>query len=131
MNKNIDTSSFPKAPRELHDKRMTALWNELVQSMDQSLWGRESHELLIEYCRHVVNAHDIAKMMHKAKLNHKGDITTAYIQNLNKLGIMHDRETKLIISLALKLRITNSGYRNDRVRKTDVQNGPDELYDFE
>lgn len=116
---------YPKAPVELLDKRMVALWDELVRSMDRSLWGRESHELLIQYCRHVINGHDIAKLIHLAKSNHKGDIDDEYIKRLNKLAILQDRETKLMVSLALKLRITNSGYRDDRVSKFDLQTSDD------
>lgn len=76
-------------------------WREIVARMPPGWFPRETHELLADYCRHVVGARKIAVLINQAESRSKVNI-----EEYDRLRKMAERETRILASLATKMRIS-------------------------
>lgn len=87
----------PVAPSELTDEQ-AAEWEAIVSRMPADWFTRETHGLLVQYCRHVVQARRIAQLIERQDGYDIGE----YDQLLK----MQEREGRALSSLATRMRIT-------------------------
>ena len=90
----------PPAPRDLIAAQ-AAEWEAIVKRLPPDWFPRETHGLLADYCRHVVRSRKIAKLIEV--LESKQSVN---VEDYDKLARMADRETKAILGLAQKMRIS-------------------------
>lgn len=96
----IERIERPKPPAELTDEQAEE-WREVVGRMPADWFPRETHPLLTDYCRHVVMARKIAQLISQAE---EGE--TLDVAEYDRLGKMAERESRVIASLATKMRLT-------------------------
>ena len=76
------------------------VWQSVVKAMPPDWFGRETHPLLQQFCRHVVTAREVDGLIaeHEA-----GELD---IPRYNKLLIMRSRESAALTALARTMRMT-------------------------
>lgn len=110
----IETVERPDAPYDLTDEQSEEWWA-IVNRLPADWFPRETHSMLAQYCRHVVSARRVAKLIEDAE---KGE--TIDVDMLDKLYKMQEREGRAISSLATRMRITQqatSTHRADKGKK--------------
>ncbi len=110
----LETLQRPDAPYELTDEQ-AAEWWAVVNRMPADWFPRETHGLLTQYCRHVVNARRVAQLITKCEKQKKLDVA-----DYNQLLIMQEREGRAISSLATRMRLTQQTV-HDREKKKPHQ----------
>jgi hypothetical protein len=92
------------APKGLRaaEKRV---WQQVVDGCPSDWFASEQTELLVGYCRHVVNASVISKAVNR--MTTKALLEDLIARRYNRLLGMLNRETKTIQMIATKLRLTN------------------------
>ena len=107
----IETIERPDAPYDLTDEQ-SAEWWAIVNRLPSDWFPRETHSVLAQYCRHVVAARRVAKLIEDAE---KGDEID--VDLLDKLYKMQEREGRAISSLATRMRITQQATSTHRASK--------------
>ena len=102
----------PKPPRDL-TKAQAKIWNRVVKAMPVEWFGEETHDLLTQYCRHVVDADKVAKRIDDLP----DDVV---VTTLNKLLKMQERESRGLSSLATRMRISQQSTLDREKRKTST-----------
>ena len=106
----------PKPPFDLTDDQAHE-WRAVVNRMPADWFPRETHPMLIHYCRHIVTARHVAGMID----NYLNDgEETKSIDSYNKLLIMQEREGRAMSALATRMRISQQAQYN-RKRQTDIK----------
>lgn len=90
----------PGPPVELTQEQADE-WNAVVSRLPADWFPRETHALLAEYCRHVVTARRIAQLIQNAE-----GAETLDVVEYDRLGKMAERESRVIASLATKMRLS-------------------------
>ena len=102
----------PEPPAEL-TKEQAEEWRAVVGRMPAGWFTRETHGLLVQYCRHVVKARLIARALDgydPAVL-----ATPEGVEAFDKLAKMADREGRALANLATRMRLTQqSHYRAEK-----------------
>jgi hypothetical protein len=101
----------PEPPAELSDEQAVE-WRKVVDRLPADWFPAESHQLLVAYVRHVVNARVIAgkiRAFDPAWLDEPEGL-----QMFDKLTMIGDREGRAISSLATRMRLT----QQSRFQKT-------------
>ena len=103
----------PEPPAEL-TREQAEEWRAVVGRMPADWFTRETHALLAQYCRHVVNARQVARAIDV--LDPEWLITREGCDHYEQLTRMLDREGRAMGLLAMRMRITQqSHYRPDKV----------------
>ena len=76
------------------------VWQSVVKAMPADWFGRETHPLLQQYCRHVVTAREIDKLISE---HAAGELD---LRLYNRLLIMRARESAALTALARTMRMT-------------------------
>lgn len=111
----------PKAPAEL-SKEQAEVWDRVVGSEAQDFFKTAAlKELLAAYCRHVVRASwletEIAEAMKPA--------SELDLEDVDRLMKMAERETRAVLSIATKLRLTNQSRYTPQAAGTTAKNAGD------
>jgi hypothetical protein len=101
----------PSPPSELTDEQSTEWWA-VVNRMPAAYFPRETHALLVQYCRHVVTARRVAQLIAATENNPSLDV--AVYKDLLK---MQEAEGRAISSLATRMRLTQQATVNAKVQK--------------
>lgn len=91
----------PKAPDHLTPEQV-AIWDYTVNAMPADWFRPETLEILAQYCRHVVEARDVARLIEDMKANADEFNPREYALLLR----CQKAESEIINSTATKLRIT-------------------------
>lgn len=95
----------PAAPAELTGEQRTE-WEAIVRSLPADWVQRENHPLLAAYCRHIVSARTVARMLDAVT---PADVeATGGLKRFDKLASMAARESAALSMLATKLRLSVS-----------------------
>jgi hypothetical protein len=94
----------PDPPEELTTEQAEE-WREIVASLPADWFKRETWPLLLQYCRHIVNARRIARLIEAAQDMDMGDRTA--LMRLNRLLSTQERQTGALVSLGTRMRLTN------------------------
>jgi hypothetical protein len=114
----IESTERPRAPHDLNDEECE-VWVKVISSQTPDWFTDGNLPLLVQYCRHCVQARHIAELIEKATGDRK-----LSIRDRNRLLAMQDRETKTIIQLATKMRITQQSVTNHRGNKKTASSKP-------
>ena len=104
----------PDPPSELTDEQAKE-WREIVRSMPVEWFPRETHGLLVQFCRHVVAGRHVARLIDAVD---DDDLPT-----LARLLRMQALQSGAIASLSTKLRLAQSA-TSDRRRKVPASRTP-------
>ncbi|MGE3296724.1 MAG: hypothetical protein AB7I68_05175 [Porticoccaceae bacterium] len=105
----------PDPPAELTDEQARE-WVEVVNRLPADHFPRETHGLLVQYCRHVVASRRVAKLIDAAA---EGDLPT-----LARLLRMQVAQSNAIASLATKMRLSQSSTSDRRRAKGPAERAP-------
>ena len=95
----------PRPPSDLTDAQRE-VWERTVANEAATFFNTAAlQQLLKEYCRHVVSAAKLAKMIETVE--QASAFGEESIKAYDKLLVMRDRETKALGDKATKLRLTN------------------------
>ena len=97
----VETVRRPEPPAELRDEHADE-WTAIVSRMPAGWFPRETHGLLVQYCRHVVAARRIAQLVAAMEADEEGFDLGAYDKALK----MQEREGRASSSLATRMRLT-------------------------
>lgn len=102
-------------PAELTPEE-AAIWREITASMPPSWFDSGNAPVLVELCRHVVSSRWLATELEKMR-NAKLTAATAHGQKqraiYRQLSQAAREESRVIMMLSVKLRLTNSSHRRD------------------
>src|SRR5690625_6793841 len=102
----------PDAPVELTPEQ-AYVWNEVVDALPADWFPAETHPLLIQYCRHTIEARRIAQLIDQECAREELDVAT-YAALLR----MQARETAAVKSMAFSRRLSqDSSRRDDKLRQ--------------
>lgn len=107
----VEVVPRPVAPDILTDEQAEE-WDCVVSRMPADWFPRETHGLLIQYCRHVVTARRVAELIE----NEQG-AEVLDIENYDRLLKMQEREGRALSSLATRMRISQQA-KFDKTKKT-------------
>jgi hypothetical protein len=108
----IEKTPRPAPPRELSDEEGEE-WCAIVDRLPADWFARETHALLVQYCRHIVAARRISQLIAAIQAVEKAEDFNfkAYHDALK----MQQRESGILASLATKMRISQqSSYDKSR-----------------
>lgn len=107
----IETIRRPDPPEELTDEQAFE-WRAVVNRMPADWFPRETHGLLVQYCRHRVAARRIAQLIERAEGQEDFDI-----DDYERLLRMQDKEGRGLSLLATRMRLSQqSTMRVEQVR---------------
>ena len=99
------TIERPLPPDELTDE-MKDEWVATVNRLEADWFTRETHPILVQYCRHVVTARRVAQLIQNMETVPEDSETGFDIDEYDKLLRMQEREGRAISSLATRMRLT-------------------------
>jgi hypothetical protein len=118
----------PEPPKELHPPE-AAEWRAIVASLPPDWFTRETHALLVQYCRLIVQSRNTADMIVKQIKKMNSDPTKDHFSLLERMNKMQERDTRNISSLASRMRLSQqSKYRREKVHKR-VEEDKTQLHD--
>jgi hypothetical protein len=107
----IETIRRPVPPSELTDEQAEE-WRAIVDRMAADWFPRETHGMLLAYCRHVVSAKRVAQLI--ADHEKSEDFN---VNDYDKLLKMQEREGRAISSLATRMRLSqHSSYDKKKAK---------------
>jgi len=114
----LETIKRPSPPAELTAEQAEE-WRAVVKRMPADWFPRETHGLLVSYCRHVVAAREIARLI---------DALTAAapidVDRYDQLLRIQEREGRAISSLMVRMRITQSALYDKSRKKPEQSPSP-------
>ena len=116
--KPLERVERPRPPAELTDDQAEE-WLSVVNRMPADWFPRETHALLLDYCRHVVMSRKISQLIQQIEA---GD--TLDVVEYDRLGKMAERESRVIASLATKMRMTQQTSYDKSKKKPIVTRNP-------
>ena len=106
-----DVQVLERQKPPLNDEE-TEIWVKVVSSEPADWLGVSQAPILAQYCRHVVHARRIGELLEKMLSD-----STSTVKDYDRLLRMQERESRMIASLACKMRITNQSTINQRGNK--------------
>lgn len=111
----------PEAPLDLTPEE-TDVWNATVEALPADWFQRETHPLLVQWCRHTVSARRVAQMIDAACSRDEVDVA-----EMRDLLAMQAKETAALKALAASMRISQQasysarGAGGEKSRRTTVK----------
>jgi hypothetical protein len=112
-----------RPPAEL-SREQAAVWSAIVRAEPADWFSASTRPVLVQYCRHIVAARRAAEMIEaleasiaeRAAVNGANPltITLSASAEFDRLLKMQERESRVIASLATKMRITQQATTNHR-----------------
>lgn len=106
----------PSPPADLSSEHKVE-WLAVVNRLPADWFPRETHQLLAQYCRHVVEARHVSQLIDACLASDDLDI-----DQYDKLLKMQEREGRALSSLATRMRITQQT-TYDKSKKKPVSLG--------
>ena len=100
QNNAITATDRPQPLSELTPEQRNE-WIEVVNSLPAEWFPAETHGVLAQWCRHSVSARHVSQMIDTMEGQSQIDIT-----EYDKLLKMQERESRILLSLATKMRMT-------------------------
>ncbi len=108
----------PDPPDDLTVEQATE-WRAIVRRMAADWFPRETHPLLADFCRRVCRARKIAKLIEKLERARDFDI-----HEYDKLARMADRESRTMLTLATRMRMTQYAQYGEKKTKGKARRRP-------
>ena len=110
----IERVERPRPPARLNEAERE-IWVGVVNSLPADWFDGATGSVLEQYCAHVVQARRIGDLIEQA-----AEDSDLRIGDYDRLLRMRERETRAMVSLATKMRITQQRTRNHRGNKAIV-----------
>lgn len=104
----------PDAPEELTNEQAVE-WRAVVNRMPAEWFQRETHGLLVQYCRHVVAARRVSQLIEQHEDGEKFSV-----EDYDRLLKMQEREGRAMSSLATRMRISQHA-TYDKTKKKPIE----------
>jgi uncharacterized protein (DUF1697 family) len=108
---NVESMGRPVAPVELSGEQ-AAEWVAVVNRMPAEWFPRETHAMLVQYCRHAVACRRISELIKNCESAEEFDI-----KEYDRLLKMQDRESRGLSSLATRMRISQQSSYDKQKKK--------------
>jgi hypothetical protein len=117
----IETIERPTCPHDLNDEE-SEIWFTVVNRLPADWFPAETHPLLVQYCRAVVQSRRLAELVEKATSDIDPDTKepTLTIAAYDRLLKMQARQAATIAMLATKMRISQQATTNHRGNKKQI-----------
>lgn len=117
----IETIERPNCPHDLNDEE-SEVWFTVVNRLPADWFPAETHPLLIQYCRTVVQSRRVAELIEKATSDIDPDTKepTLSVAGYDRLLKMQARQSATVAMLATKMRISQQATTNHRGNKKQV-----------
>src|SRR5262245_42058893 len=119
--KGIETVRRPEPPSELNEEQRTE-WREIVNRMPADWFPKETHGLLVAYCRAISRSRLLAAMIEGYQDPEKNEHFS--FKEFQKLLRSENENAKLVATLATKMRISHQAQRDDRTGRPTVIANP-------
>lgn len=110
----IELIERPRCPHDLNDEE-AEVWASVVDRMPADWFPAETHPLLIQYCRSVIQARRVAELIEQATSD--PDLSVSAYDRLLK---MQARCSASIAMLATKMRVSQQATTNHRGNKKQI-----------
>ena len=118
----ISAIDRPEPLQELTNEQRIE-WILIVNSLPAEWFPDQTHKVLAQYCRHAVASRHVSQMIEKTELADIIDVV-----EYDRLLKMQERESRILVSLATKMRITQQAtYHPEKTKQTTVINPPWEV----
>jgi hypothetical protein len=107
----IETVRRPEPPDELTDEQASE-WKAIVSRMPADWFGRETHGMLAQYCRHVIASRRVAQLI---EANEQSDDFS--LEAYDTLLKMQEREGRAMSALATRMRISQQASYDKQKKK--------------
>lgn len=97
---SVQAVDRPDPPDELTEEQ-GRVWYAVTDSMPADWFGRETHEMLAQYCRHTVAARRVSQLISQLEKAEEFDVG-----EYDTLLKMQEREGRALSSLATRMRMT-------------------------
>jgi hypothetical protein len=108
---DVRPAKRPKPPADLTKEQATE-WQLVVDRMPADWFPREMHGVLVQYCRHIIEARRIGQLIAQMVGKKRFDL-----DQYEQLLRMQDKEGRSVSMLATRMRLTQQS-RYDKKRKT-------------
>lgn len=112
QNQQITAFKRPEPPARLTNEQ-AEIWLAVVNNQPADWFKPDTHELLEHYTRHAVAGRRIDEMIKSLPDSDDSD----WLNTLNKLYIMQEREGRAMTSLATKMRITQQSEYTHKTKR--------------
>lgn len=96
----VETASRPEPPLDFSEAE-AAVWVSITNSLSADYFPPGTHDTLAALCRHIISARHVHQLIARAR---KDKETT--VADYDRLLKMQERESRMIASLATKMRLT-------------------------
>jgi hypothetical protein len=108
----VDVVQRPKPPAELTPEQAQE-WNQVVAGLPAEWFGRETHAMLAQYCRHVVASRRVSQLI----LDFEHTEGQMDVELYDRLLKMQEREGRAMSALATRMRISQQTTYDKSKRK--------------
>ena len=113
----ISSQDRPEPPNELTPEQRIE-WISVVNSLPADWFEDYSTQTLVQYCKHVIEARRIAKLIDKlANFDDEEFDLIAFTKTYDKLLAMQERETRGILACMRSMRLTQQSTWSDQKSK--------------
>jgi hypothetical protein len=123
---NVVSIARSKPPAELTGEQ-AEVWNQVVNSLPADWFTKGTYPLLVEYCRHVVSSRRVQQLIQAAEQGEPDDESGELyfdVEGYDRLLKMAERESRIIASLAVKMRVSQSTYYDERKKRPGASKPP-------
>lgn len=114
----IEVIPRAKPPSELTDEQADE-WRAIVNCMPADWFRRETHGMLVQYCRGVIAARRVAQLIAAVEATDPLDI-----EEYDRLLKMQERESRNLSSLATRMRLTQQTTYDPKKNKGSTTKRP-------
>lgn len=117
----IQTIERPQCPHDLNDEE-SEVWFTVINRLPADWFPAETHPLLSQYCRAVVQSRRVAELIERATSDLDPDTKepTLTVSAYDRLLKMQVRQSASIAMLATKMRISQQATTNHRGNKKQI-----------
>lgn len=118
--KIVAIESRLEPPPDLEGDALTE-WQDVVNRCPPHWFKREHAGLLTQYCRHIVSAKKVSQLLKEYENpSEKNSVWLIGVKDYDRLLRMQEKETKMIILLATKMRISQQSTISHEARKDGI-----------
>jgi hypothetical protein len=117
----IETIERPQCPHDLNDEE-SEVWFTVINRLPADWFPAETHPILSQYCRAVVQSRRVAELIERALSDLDPDTKepTLTVSAYDRLLKMQVRQSASIAMLATKMRISQQATTNHRGNKKQI-----------
>lgn len=96
------------------------IWLDITGNLPADWFPLETHQMLAQYCRHVISARRVASLIQQYEAGEK-DMP---VEDYDRLLKMQEREGRALSSLATRMRITQQATYDPKRKKSNPEKKP-------